>query len=66
MRNETPNIYLYKKERERERKKKRGEKVFEREKKNDTLLETQKFKKIARQKTTTTTTTTTKTKKTTW
>tara|TARA_B100000073_G_scaffold332027_1_gene322077 strand:+ start:4512 stop:4637 length:126 start_codon:yes stop_codon:yes gene_type:complete len=41
--------------------------VFEREKKNDTLLETQKFKKIARQKkTTTTTTTTTKTKKTTW
>ena len=50
LRNETLNIYLYKKERERERKKKRGEKVFEREKKNDTLLETQKFKKIARQK----------------
>ena len=58
-----PQTHIFIKKKERERKKKRGEKVFEREK-SDTLLETQKFKKIARQKKTTTTTR--KTKKTTW
>ena len=60
-----PQTHIFIKKKERERKKKRGEKVFEREKKNDTLLETQKFKKIARQKTITLTRKKTK-KTTTW
>ena len=42
LRNETPNIHLYK--RKRERKRREGKKCLK-EKKNDTLLETQKFKK---------------------